>query len=458
MSLKKVTLASLILLGLTACGSSGGSSNTSTKPNTQQTAEQKAQADKLAAEKAEAEKAQADKLAAEKAEAERLAAEQAEKDRLAKEEAERLATEQAEKERLAKEEAERLATEKTKIERLEAEKLTRLEELKTNALKYGLSEEDATVYANRNLEQNNGMDNSNLYILVYNKVKAQALDAGFSEQEANNIASQYTIWSTPDITLSETAKIIDKLKQEKVHKDSLYNKAITAGLSIEQAQLFATKYLNANDKDKEQALIALLIDQSKGITSAQYENGLNFTGSDQSRDTRTICAPSCISRDITTTTYNYLYNQKYSVVKADYTGKSGWIGYYNNPINESHTNVTASGIKTELSALPLEGKATYTGQAFNASQNGSLSYTINFSERTGTGTISGIFVGDITLDKGNIEQGRISSTASLSSNNSVEGSYELEFFGPKAEEIGGKLSIYNNSDYGLAGTRGEIQK
>ena len=83
MSLKKVTLASLILLGLTACGSGGGSA-TSANQDTSQAAEQQAQADKLAAE-------------------------QAEKERLAKEEAERLAAEQAEKERLAKEEAERLA-------------------------------------------------------------------------------------------------------------------------------------------------------------------------------------------------------------------------------------------------------------------------------------------------------------------------------------------------------------
>ena len=50
MSLKKVTLASLILLGLTACGSSGGGSSDSTvNQNTSQTAEQQAQADKLAA-------------------------------------------------------------------------------------------------------------------------------------------------------------------------------------------------------------------------------------------------------------------------------------------------------------------------------------------------------------------------------------------------------------------------
>ncbi len=424
MSLKKVTLASLILLGLSACGSSGGGSSDSTvNQNTSQTAEQQAQADKLAAEKAE-------------------------KERLAKEEAERLAAEQAEKERLVKEEAERLASERS----------VRLAELKANALKYGLSEEEATTYANNNLDQMNGMDDSNLYILVYDKVKAQALDAGFTEQDANDIANQYSIWNTPNMTLADTAKVIDGLKQDKLRKDALYNEAITAGLSSEQAQSFATNYLNASDEDKKQALTILLIDQAKGITSSMYTEGLNFNGSSQENDSRTICDPSCISRNITTTTYNYLYNQKYSVVKADYTSQSGWIGYYNNRIDNSYVNVTASGIRTAQSELPVEGKATYIGQAFNVSQNGSLNYTVDFAERTGTGTISGIYVGDMILDKGNIEQGKISSTASLSSNNSVEGSYELEFFGPKAEEIGGKLSIYNNLDYGLAGSRSEIQK
>lgn len=86
MSIKKVTLASLILLGLTACssGGSGSSSNNVAKPNTkpqttqQQTdkaAAEKAAKDKAAKEKAEAERLAAEKAAKEKAEAERLAAE-----------------------------------------------------------------------------------------------------------------------------------------------------------------------------------------------------------------------------------------------------------------------------------------------------------------------------------------------------------------------------------------------
>ncbi|AHG73943.1 hypothetical protein X781_17960 [Mannheimia sp. USDA-ARS-USMARC-1261] len=141
MSIKKVTLASLILLSLTACGSggSGGNSNNATKPNAKpQTTQQqtdKAAAEKAAKEKAEAERLAAEKAAKEKAEAERLAAEKAAKEKaeaerlaaekVAKEkaEAERLAAEKAAIEKAAKEEAERLAAEKAAKEKAEAERL-----------------------------------------------------------------------------------------------------------------------------------------------------------------------------------------------------------------------------------------------------------------------------------------------------------------------------------------------
>ena len=94
-------------------------------------AEEKAEAERIAAEKAEAEriaaeKAEAERIAAEKAEAERIAAEKAEAERIAAEkaEAERIAAEKAEAERIAAEkaEAERIAAEKAEAERIAAEK------------------------------------------------------------------------------------------------------------------------------------------------------------------------------------------------------------------------------------------------------------------------------------------------------------------------------------------------
>ena len=94
-------------------------------------AEEKAEAERIAAEKAEAEriaaeKAEAERIAAEKAEAERIAAEKAEAERIAAEkaEAERIAAEKAEAERIAAEkaEAERKAAERAEAERIAAEK------------------------------------------------------------------------------------------------------------------------------------------------------------------------------------------------------------------------------------------------------------------------------------------------------------------------------------------------
>ncbi|WP_214644859.1 factor H binding protein domain-containing protein, partial [Glaesserella parasuis] len=53
--------------------------------------------------------------------------------------------------------------------------------------------------------------------------------------------------------------------------------------------------------------------------------------------------------------------------------------------------------------------------------------------------------------------GRGSLSGQASTESFTNGSYNLSFFGPNAEEIGGKMSLDGNN-YGLAGTRGEIQK
>lgn len=152
MSIKKVTLASLILLSLMACSSGGfgGNSNNATKPNAKpQTTQQ--QTDKAAAEKAAKEKA------------ERLAAEKVAKE---KEEAERLAAEKAAKE---KAEAERLAAEQAAKEKAEAENFAK---------------------DNLNGDPNNYL--SGLGWEKYNKVKEAALYAGFSEENASLLASKYS--------------------------------------------------------------------------------------------------------------------------------------------------------------------------------------------------------------------------------------------------------------------------
>ncbi|MDO9795898.1 factor H binding family protein [Glaesserella parasuis] len=393
MSLKKVTLASLILLGLTACGSSGGGSSDSTvNQNTSQTAEQQAQADKLAAEKAEKER-----LA--KKEAERLAAEQAEKERLAKEEAERLAAEQAEKERLAKEEAERLAAEQAEKERLAKEEAERL--AAEQAEKERLAKEEAERLAAEQAEKDR-----------------------LAKEEAERLAAE------------------EKARQEKLA--SLVAIAKEAGLTDSQAMQVAKNNMTSSEDQFIQAIETFKIDSAKGFSEDAYQQGFNHLNYSSSSSASNSCVNSvCTSWSGTTTT-------KYSVVSGDYSARQGllngsWID------ESSFSNIQVKGLKTQKDAIPNEGAATYSGKAFEGKTAGDLTYNVDFATRVGSGSVSGLPVGQVTLG-----EAKINGTA-LSGKANSNGNYRLEFFGPNAEEIGGKMSLDGNN-YGLAGTRGEIQK
>ncbi|WP_426877373.1 factor H binding protein domain-containing protein [Glaesserella parasuis] len=399
MSLKKVTLASLILLGLTACGSSGGGSSDSTvNQNTSQTAEQQAQADKLAAEKAEKER-----LA--KEEAERLAAEQAEKERLAKEEAERLAAEQAEKERLAKE-AERLAAEQAEKERLAKEEAERL--AAEQAEKDRLAKEEAERLA-----------------------AEQAEKERLAKEEAERLAAE------------------EKARQEKLA--SLVAIAKEAGLTDSQAMQVAKNNMTSSEDQFIQAIETFKIDSAKGFSEDAYQQGFNHLNYSASSSASNSCVNFvCTSWNGTTTTGETLYNQKYSVVSGDYSARQGrlngsWID------ESSFSNIQIKGLKTQENAVPNEGSAIYLGKAFKGQTAGELTYNVNFATRIGSGSILGLPVGQVTLGEANINGTALSGKANSN------GNYRLEFFGPNAEEIGGKMSLDGNN-YGLAGTRGEIQK
>ncbi|HDL5286732.1 TPA: colicin transporter [Mannheimia haemolytica] len=381
MSIKKVTLASLILLGLTACssGGSGSSSNNVAKPNTkpqttqQQTdkaAAEKAAKDKAAKEKAEAERLAAEKAAKEKAEAERLAAEKAAKEKAAKEkaEAERLAAEKAAKE---KAEAERLAAEKAAKEKAEAERLAAEKAAKEKAEAERLAAEKAA------------------------KEKAEA----------------------------------ERLAAEKAAKEKAEAERLAA--------------------EKEVDPIAII--KAKGIDDTNY--GLKLGNSKET-----------IEGKVTVRTQSYLYNQPYSVVTAQAVQRNGWEN--GNYIDKVDGTVTVKGLKTEK--LPTEGTATYSGKAFNHDgakgfNGGDLTYNVNFSKRTGSGRVEGEFGNLIVLEEGTINNTQISSTVHGNNPLNLSGKYTVEFFGKNAEEIAGEIQTKANltgevSNFGLAGTRGDIQK
>ena len=452
MSLKKVTLASLILLGLTACGSSGGGSSDSTvNQNTSQTAEQQAQADKLAAEKAEKDrlaKEEAERLAAEQAEkdrlakeeAERLAAEQAEKERLAKE-AERLAAEQAEKERLAKEEAERLAAEQAEKERLAKEEAERL--AAEQAEKERLAKEAERLAAEQAEKERLAKEEAERL------AAEQAEKERLAKEEAERLAAEQAEKERLAKEEAERLAAEEKARQEKLA--SLVAIAKEAGLTDSQAMQVAKNNMTSSEDQFIQAIETFKIDSAKGFSSNTYQQGFNHLNYSASASASNSCVNSvCTSWNGTTTTGETLYNQKYSVVAGDYSARQGllngsWID------ESSFSNIQVKGLKTQKDAIPNEGAATYSGKAFEGQTAGNLTYNVDFATRVGSGSVSGLPVGQVTLG-----EAKINGTA-LSGKANSNGNYRLEFFGPNAEEIGGKMSLDGNN-YGLAGTRGEIQK
>lgn len=179
--------------------------------------------------------------------------------------------------------------------------------------------------------------------------------------------------------------------------------------------------------------------------------------------------------------YSTIYKQAYSIVygrehkffSQDFTSDGNY-----------RIEKNTGGEKTI--ALPSEGLATYNGKAFTSDHEGELTYTVNFTDRTGSGKLSNFKdIDDISLNSGEIFSGSNMIKSSASMANGTQGEYELSFYGPNAEEIAGKAYIYKQLDntkhvnggtareynqkddrgelirgtqFGFGGTRGEIQK
>ena len=114
---------------------------------------------------------------------------------------------------------------------------------------------------------------------------------------------------------------------------------------------------------------------------------------------------------------------------------------------------TVSGYATQI--LPTAGTYNYAGVAFTQNEQGKLNYSVNFDEKTGSGSISGITAaGNITLNKGNIEPYNstdlngtqytgLGITSTATSEKAGSGNYHLGFFGPNAEEVAGVVEDSN---------------
>jgi len=424
--ISKVSALTILALSIAACSSGGNHTKISpnTPPLTDQAAAQKIEANRLAlldkAKKAGLSAAQAaayaeankeasetdaqsalNTLVAEKAEADRIAAEKAAAE---KAEADRIAAEKAEADRIA---AEKAAAEKAEADRIAAEKAA--------------------------------------------AEKAEADRIAAEKAEADRIAAEK---AEADRIAAEKAEA-ERLQKIEDNRLALLDKAKTAGLTDQQAADYAEANKESDTTTAQTALDTLIVNiekteiaNAKGISDSVYPIGsIRYTNTGSSKATINAYTKELTGKSV-------IYNQKYSVILGDYTRTLE----YNNQTGMVFSDNTASsivtkGIITLPDAIPVLGTATYTGTAFTSTNYGNLKYTVNFSDRTGSGSITGFDA--ISLDKGYIAGTGITSTAQQAYNS---GTYSLDFYGKKAEEIAGKV-IFNGKDtIGFGGTRGEISK
>ncbi|MGP5316196.1 Slam-dependent surface lipoprotein, partial [Psychrobacter faecalis] len=238
-----------------------------------------------------------------------------------------------------------------------------------------------------------------------------------------------------------------------------------AGLNDEQATAYAEANKEANATAAQNALETIIaenermaLDEALYQAKGEYHNNPAYALGEVTA-TRGGTSSSCINNYCSKfNSHSLVYNQPYSVVIGEYTSKQD--GYR---FSES-SNISVQGLKTEELAIPTLGKATYSGKAFTRDGNylqtgglgyqGTLSYDVNFENRTGAGSITGL--GDtVELQQGTISGTGISAIAQQGYKN---GNYLLDFYGKKAEEIAGKVIFDGKDTIGFGGTRGEISK
>ncbi|MDO1510959.1 MULTISPECIES: factor H binding protein domain-containing protein [unclassified Neisseria] len=156
------------------------------------------------------------------------------------------------------------------------------------------------------------------------------------------------------------------------------------------------------------------------------------------------------------------YRQNHSII----------AGYLGQPSMTTPQLLTIGLIKGDFTeTLPTQGTYTYQGTAFSGTETGKLDYSVNFDKRTGSGKVSGFKeISDIALKEGNIGNLMIDNKLDGSGLQKVRGivgkteysvvengnrvkreeDYRLVFFGPNAEEIGGKV-FHSAGEIGIAG-------
>ena len=133
------------------------------------------------------------------------------------------------------------------------------------------------------------------------------------------------------------------------------------------------------------------------------------------------------------------------------------VGYYDaGGVASSDTY----GITTPVAQIPVSGKATYTGAAFDRLDRGTFIYNVDFATRQGDGRIENISrFGMVTLKNAALTEmnGGFGVTGNASDRYKQPLVYQAMFYGNRAEEMAGQVVNTDNRDVvGFHGARGDI--
>ncbi|WP_244149143.1 factor H binding protein domain-containing protein [Rodentibacter mrazii] len=369
-----------------------------------------------------------------------------------------------------------------------AERETKINELIDLAKEKGLEDWEAQNFANQNIDNDKSSALETLNQLAAEKEK-ERLQAR-KEEQIRELAENYKNTYFPNVHHFNTWEFAQKnkdksleeakteLEQYKTNREKITElaKILTElGYDIEQ-------FIDQNTLvSLEEAQINLDKKVDEAITNLKgtRDKPLGFlTKQDHSIRNEPIIENDREVANKTVTTYADIYNQKYSVITGNYNKTVEpytEIEYYyeegdnknsspfrSREVSKTRTSETytvedgsypghTNGFKTPVDKFPSEGRATYTGVAFDAKKQGELSYTVDFAERKGSGKITGLdHIGDITLQEAEIYKSASHNSMRVKGNaiadawvdeGGVTGEYAANFFGPNAEEITGKASL-----------------
>ena len=362
----------------------------------------------------------------------------------------------------------------------------KMTELVNQAKAVGLDENIANQFAKENVNNSGDSLEYNLNQLKVNLFTELANNSGLSQSNVYNLIHMNgnTLLSTDDFKKLIKASVLIMKGTENDYLGDYEVAFIKKYLSLSDAEIEAKiqkrkdlnhllneyntygdgSFLNENvDKNRDEQLLAIA-DKIKG-------NGGKYPVNEISVTLMHVSENSSSHQE----TNKKIYNQPYSIVQMNYRKETS-DGY--SLRSSEYVNVDTQGVNTKEHSFPTEGKATYTGKAFNYGNDGNLIYNVDFTARKGSGKITGFEqFGAITLKEAPIQVKQLSKDVSISGSATTEktvlkdtawqtngGLYSVNFYGPKAEEIGGGISLSGSLEHqaetniGFGGTRGEIQK